>query len=157
MSTSDVFALDNSGLNTFLFAEVGTETNGSMLTVLSVLARLGQDPWDQAARWAGLPKATIVDRLTECIRQMPLSEQALSDANGTAQRLIQLLPVASTLAAGTGFATSSMARLPGWLPILLTAASLVLIIGVLFSQANQTLPASATSAIAASHAAAPTE
>ena len=58
MSTSDVFALEKSGLNTFLFAEVGTETNGSVLTVLSVLARLGRDPWEQAARWASLPKAT---------------------------------------------------------------------------------------------------
>ena len=38
MTTSDAFALKNSGLNAFLFAEVGTELNGSPLTILSVLA-----------------------------------------------------------------------------------------------------------------------
>ena len=148
--------MDKSRLNTFLFSEVGTETNGSMLTVLSVLARLGRDPWDQAARWAALPNATIVDRLAECIRQMPLSAQALADANETAQRLIQLLrESSSTLSAGTAFATSHMPPLPRWLPVFLTAAGLVLIISVLFSQANQT--ARATDAIAASHASASTE
>ncbi len=40
MSHPDTFALKNSGLNEFLFAEIGTELNGSPLTILSVLARL---------------------------------------------------------------------------------------------------------------------
>src|ERR1700744_1667271 len=106
MSRSDVFALEKSGLNTFLFAEAGTETNGSLLTGLSVLARLGRDPWEEAARWADLPKATIVDRLPQCITQRPLAEQALRDANRTALRLIQLLPVAPTLSVRTGLDTS---------------------------------------------------
>ena len=44
MAQSDVFALNNSGLEPFLFAEVGDELNGLGLTVLSVLARLGHDP-----------------------------------------------------------------------------------------------------------------
>ena len=47
MAAADVFVFKNSGLNAFLFAEVGTELNGSPLTILSVLARLGQDPWDR--------------------------------------------------------------------------------------------------------------
>ena len=49
MSHPDAFALKNSGLNEFLFAEVGIELNGSPLTILSILARLGQDPWVEAA------------------------------------------------------------------------------------------------------------
>jgi hypothetical protein len=44
MSTSNAFALKNSGLNEFLFAEVGIEANGTPLTILSVLARLGLVP-----------------------------------------------------------------------------------------------------------------
>ncbi len=52
MTSTDAFALKNSDLNTFLFADVGTELNGSALTILSVLARLGEDPWAEAARWA---------------------------------------------------------------------------------------------------------
>jgi len=92
MSRADVFALKNTGLNLFLFADVGTVNNGSMLTVLSVLARLGQDPWAQAAQWMRLPKAEIIDRLANSIAQMPLPPQALRDAHQTAARLIQLLP-----------------------------------------------------------------
>jgi hypothetical protein len=157
MSRSDVFALEKSGLNTFLFAEVGTETNGSVLTVLSVLARLGRDPWEEAARWADLPKATIVDRLTQCITQMPLSEQALRDANRTALRLIQLLPVAPTLSVRTGFDTSRMPRIPRWAPMFLIAAALALTIGILLSQANLSVPARVNDPIPPSHATAATE
>ncbi len=92
MTTSDAFAFQRSGLNPFLFAEVGTELNGSSLTILSVLARLGQDPWAEAAKWTKLPKATIIDRLAQSIAQMPLSSQAINEARGTASRLVLLLP-----------------------------------------------------------------
>ena len=80
MPYPDAFALKNSGLNAFLFAEVGTELNGSQLTVLSILARLGQDPWAEAARWAQLPKAAMIDCLVHSIAQMPLCPQALVES-----------------------------------------------------------------------------
>jgi len=92
MSHSDAFALKNSGLNEFLFAEVGSEMNGSPLTILSVLARLGKDPWAEAARLAMLPKSSTIDDLVNSISQMPLCPQALIDARTTAARLILLLP-----------------------------------------------------------------
>ena len=92
MPQSDAFAFKNSGLNAFLFAEVGNEVNGSPLTILSVLARLGMDPWIEAARLTKMPKAALIDSLANSISQMPLSPQALTDARTTATRLIQLLP-----------------------------------------------------------------
>jgi hypothetical protein len=92
MPSSDAFAFKNSGLNAFLFAEVGQELNGSPLTILSVLARLGKDPWAEAAKWASMPKAAIIERLTQSISQMPLCPQAFTDARATASRLILLLP-----------------------------------------------------------------
>ena len=92
MATSDAFALQRSGLNAFLFAEVGTELNGSPLTILSVLARLGQDPWAEAAKWTKLPKSTTIDRLAQSIAQMPLPSQAIDEARSTASRLVLLLP-----------------------------------------------------------------
>jgi hypothetical protein len=94
MPSTDAFALANSGLNTFLFSEVGTELNGSPLTVLSVLGRLGKDPWVEARRWASLPKATTIDAIAASISQMPLHPQALRDARQTASRLSLLLPTA---------------------------------------------------------------
>jgi hypothetical protein len=114
MSRTDVFALKNTGLNLFLFADVGTENNGSVLTVLSVLARLGQDPWAQAAQWVRLPKPEMIDRLADSIAKMPLPPQALRDARQTAARLIQLLP-AQTSEPGSGkVALSAPLTLPRW-------------------------------------------
>jgi hypothetical protein len=92
MARPDVFALANSGLDAFLRGEVGTELNGSTLTILSALARLGFDPWVEAARWARLPRAATIDRLAGLIAQMPLCPQSLGEARGTATRLALLLP-----------------------------------------------------------------
>jgi hypothetical protein len=122
----DAFALKNSGLNGFLFADVGAELNGSGLTILSVLARLEQDPWAEAARWAKLPKANAIDCLAESIARMPLSPQALADARTTASRLILLLPsqtgrLGQSEHAATG--TASM-RVASWLPIALLCCAI---------------------------------
>ena len=89
---TNVLALKNSGLGTFLYADVGTELNGSALTILSMIARLGGDPWEQAARWAKLPKAAVIDGLAQGIAQMPLAPSALAETHATAARLVLLLP-----------------------------------------------------------------
>ncbi len=123
MPQSDAFAFKKSGLNAFLFSEVGTELNGSTLTILSVLARLGQDPWVEAARWTKLPKATSIDTLARSIGQMPLCPQALVDARQTASRLILLLPSQSAaplpMSGGRGAsrATGRWAAMPRWVPV----------------------------------------
>ena len=88
----DAFALKNSGLDAFLYADVGAELNGSPLTVLSVLARLDKDPWAQAAGWAALPTAAAIDGLSGSIEQMPLAPAALARRREIAARLVQLLP-----------------------------------------------------------------
>jgi hypothetical protein len=41
-----------SDFDAFLFAPVGEERNGMLLSVLSALARLDVDPWQEAARLA---------------------------------------------------------------------------------------------------------
>jgi hypothetical protein len=97
MASKDAFALGNSPFNPLLYAEVGIEENGAALTVLSVLARLDEDPWSEAARWAWLPKATVIDQLTARLEQMPLCPDSLRDARRTATRLSALLPPASPL------------------------------------------------------------
>ncbi len=92
MAHNDCFALTTSQLNPFLFAEVGTELNGSALTVLSVLARQGKDAWAEAAGWAGLPRAGVIESLARSIATMPLIPQDLAAAPATAARLVLLLP-----------------------------------------------------------------
>jgi hypothetical protein len=92
MARPDVFALTNTGLDAFLRSDVGTELNGSTLTILSALARSGFDPWAEAARWSRLPRAATIDRLAGLIAQMPLCPVSLGEARGTATRLTGLLP-----------------------------------------------------------------
>ncbi len=141
MPSTDAFALKNSGLNNFLFAEVGTETNGSTLTILSVLARLGKDPWDEAARWVRLPKALVVDAIAASISQMPLDAQALLDARLTASRLTLLLPVPADTAANVQGFTKSLVT-PGWLSLAFLLGALAL--GVAVNGAWLQPPAAAT-------------
>jgi hypothetical protein len=125
MATSDAFALKNSGLNAFLFAEVGTELNGSPLTILSVLARLGQDPWAEAAKWTKLPKAAMIDRLAGSISQMPLSPQALGEARNTASRLILLLPSQAPRQTETPAAVSKTS-VPKWVLVAICCSAVAL-------------------------------
>jgi hypothetical protein len=138
MPSTDAFALKNSGLNEFLLAEVGTEANGSPLTVLSVLARLGRDPWAEAAGWSKLPKAAIIDRLADCISQMPLRPPALAEARMTAARLIPLLPAqAQPLRKGDGRA-KGRSTAPGWVPVAVFLAALAF--GIAFEMIPSAAP-----------------
>ena len=129
VARSAVFAMRDSGLSTFLYAEVGTELNGSGLTILSVLARLGRDPWAEAASWVTLPRALVVDRLAQCVARMPLSEQALREARTTAERLARLLPSASE---STSLGEGGRKRaVTDWLPL-----ALILVAALIGTTAN---------------------
>jgi hypothetical protein len=92
VATPDVTALQRSDLNQFLFADIGTEANGTTLSVMSVFARRGSDPWTEAGRLAGLPKAEATDTLARMIATMPKTLWALPEAIVISGRLIGLLP-----------------------------------------------------------------
>jgi hypothetical protein len=127
VTSTDAFALKNSDLNAFLFADVGTELNGSALTILSVLARLGLDPWAEAARWAKMPKAAAIDCLAQVIGKMPLSPQALAETFATASSLVKLLPAQTQRVGHGGSSSGGRALTPGeWVPMALLCLSLIL-------------------------------
>jgi hypothetical protein len=92
VATPDVTTLPRSDLNQFLFADIGTEANGMTLSVMSVFARRGADPWTEAGRLAGLSKADAAESLASMIAGMPKSLWALPEAIVIAVRLIGLLP-----------------------------------------------------------------
>jgi hypothetical protein len=104
--------LQRSDLNAFLFADVGTERSGMMLSVVSLFARQGSDPWREADRLAELPKAVAADSLARSIAEMPQGRWNPPDAAVIAARLIGLLPKRPTgvTARSLGAAT--------WLPSL---------------------------------------
>jgi hypothetical protein len=100
---SKIFALRDSGLSAFLFSDVGMEANGSSLTILSLLARLGKDPWAEAAAWSVKSRDAAIESLANSISEMPPNQQALEDAHRTASRLVLLLPTQGvSSAAATG-------------------------------------------------------
>jgi hypothetical protein len=76
----------------FLFALVGEDRNGMPLSVVSVLARMGLDPWVEAAHLADLPAETATRKLAAWLDA--LSDPALKPASPDtrAVRLIALLP-----------------------------------------------------------------
>jgi hypothetical protein len=92
MANSDAFALRRSGLDEFLFASVGIEPSGMALSVLSVFARLGNDPWMEAGKLVGVPTGEAIISLAQTITAMPRSMWTLPDATEIATRLIALLP-----------------------------------------------------------------
>lgn len=110
MPGSDAFALQRSGLNQFLFAIVGTERNGMDLSLASVFARLGNDPWREAGRLARLPKPEAIDSLARTLAGMPASLWPLPASTTIATRLIALLPASGNTASGTPATTAQLAR-----------------------------------------------
>lgn len=86
------YSLGHSEFNDFLFASIGEKEGGSELTVLSALARLGLDPWKEAARLAELPKDAATAALAASIVRLPEGVLTLPDARSVALRLVDRLP-----------------------------------------------------------------
>jgi lysophospholipase L1-like esterase len=76
----------------FLFAAIGDDLNGMPLSVVSVLARVDLDPWQEAATLAALPAELATQRLTMLLAALPQRTLQRTSAASTAVRLIALLP-----------------------------------------------------------------
>ena len=63
-----------------------------LLSVVSALARLDVDPWQETAQLAQLPGATATQRLASLIAALPDRPSAHQDPRTIAARLIELLP-----------------------------------------------------------------
>jgi hypothetical protein len=92
-----------SEFNEFLYAPIGSETNGMTLSVLSAFARLNVDPWEEAAQLSELPRETAAQRLATLIARLPSGPWAArGDYQTIADRLIELLPCRSSDVSSTG-------------------------------------------------------
>jgi hypothetical protein len=80
----------------FLFAPIRDDGNGMLLSVISALARLDLDPWQEAIKLAGLPEETATQRLTSLIAALPEGLSAHLAPRAIAARLIALLPRSAT-------------------------------------------------------------
>ncbi len=80
----------------FLYASVGEDRNGYVVTVLSTLARLGLDPWKEASELAALSHDAAGNRLSAVLSGFPDVPAVVLDHASIAQELVQLLPERST-------------------------------------------------------------
>lgn len=81
-----------SEFDNFLCAPIGEDKNGVLLRVVSVLGRLDLDPWQEAARLAGLPAEAAVQKFAALLGALPDPTLQRADAGALATRLIALLP-----------------------------------------------------------------
>jgi hypothetical protein len=81
-----------SEFNDFLFAPIGEQENETPLSVLSALARLDVDPWQEASRLAQLPKYQAIQDLGSMIGGLRGGRWKVSESNMIAARLVELLP-----------------------------------------------------------------
>jgi hypothetical protein len=82
-----------SEFDSFLCAPIGEEQNGMLLSVLSALARLDVDPWQEAATLTKMPARDATLRLTSMLSALP-SDGATPLTPGAVVQLISLLPQA---------------------------------------------------------------
>jgi hypothetical protein len=92
MTLSNSMSLLRSEFDAFLFAPVEEDRNGMPLSVLSALARLDVDPWQEAAKLARLPGEAARKRLALLIAALPDGASTHRDSGTIAARLIALLP-----------------------------------------------------------------
>jgi len=86
----------------FLFAPIGEDRNGMLLSVLSMLVRLDVDPWQEAAKLARLSTETATQRLASLIGALP-DPLSVHPGLGAAPRLIALLPPQPSRLSKIGF------------------------------------------------------
>jgi hypothetical protein len=98
--------------NDFLFAPICEEASGIRLSVLSALARMNVDPWEEATRLAAMPKATAARTLASRLDLIPGRSWKSSEGEAIAARLVGLLP---QRAEGAPRATARVQRPNYWL------------------------------------------
>src|SRR5271165_1686563 len=76
----------------FLGAPIGVDRNGTTLSVLSALARLDVDPWQEATSLARMPREAAAERLTALIDALPREPASAIPSRASAADLVALLP-----------------------------------------------------------------
>lgn len=114
----------------FLYASVGEDRRGSVVTVLSALARLNLDPWTEAADLAALGREAAATRfalLLSRVRDVPALGQ---DHGAVGRELTRLLPEGTARPGTDPAANTGSPVSPGVFWVIL--AALVLLAQMMF-------------------------
>jgi hypothetical protein len=146
--TGSVFSL-GSEFDDFLLAPICDDNNGMQLTVLSALARLDVDPWEEAASLARLPPAAATWKLASLLAALPAGPLARPAPGTIAARLIPLLPrpVASDVPPHPTLpGVRAVTRSPILTYLILYGISMLLMLALQWLVASPQVPAQANSA-----------
>jgi hypothetical protein len=133
-------SIPGSEFNDFLFAPIGEDRNGMLVSVLSGLARSDVDPWQEAAKLAQLPGETATKELAALIGALPDRAASYPDPRTIAARLIALLPRSRGFNGGqprTNDAGAVMKSAPWWIYVVF----MCFVLGSQFLIASHQLPA----------------
>ncbi|MEO5755494.1 MAG: hypothetical protein ABIQ51_01440 [Mesorhizobium sp.] len=128
-----------SEFKSFLQAQIYDNKDGGLLSVLSALARLDIDPWQEAAALAKLSKESAVGRLSSLLARLPADPSMPADMGALAARLIPLLPhaanrTASAKKAGPVHATSASPTTPNYIVFSMLLAAVIFGLGIASSR-----------------------
>src|SRR5579872_2186471 len=92
MTHAALTSLIGAEFDDFLYASIDDYGNGKLLSVLSALARLDVDPWQEAAKLARMPREAAAQRLAALIATLPDESSTHRPVGTIAARLVALLP-----------------------------------------------------------------
>ncbi|MDD7972189.1 hypothetical protein [Roseinatronobacter alkalisoli] len=113
MSRMDYFSQGGTPFDGFLYAELGQDRAGNTVSVLSALARLGRDPWDEAAELSAMSSAVAQTRLGVLLARFHDVPAVDRDPRATIPRLVALLPSSTAQKTGAGNVLPAGAKVPG--------------------------------------------
>ena len=120
----------------FLFAPISEDYNGMTVSVLSALARLDVDPWQEAASLARLPADTASRKLAALIAKLPAGSLAQPDTGTLASRLIALLPhQTSSIATSRGTLSGASTPAKSW-PVIYVVSYMIFMAVVMHVQSG---------------------
>jgi hypothetical protein len=132
--------------NAFLFASIDEGASEARVSVVSALARLDLDPWQEAADLTQLPKESAVQRLASLLTNVPGCDPAHSDSHTIAQRLIGLLPGPGDPTSGSDPSDGAGAPVPVDLTLIMTLFIFMSVIAMATSGLTGHPPAAAANA-----------
>jgi hypothetical protein len=150
MTRAAAIALPGAEFNDFLFAPIGEDRNGMLVSVLSGLARLDVDPWQEAADLAQLPGETATQRLASLIGALRDGNPSYLDPRAIAMRLIALLPNRNGTKNQSQNTPHSISATINSRPWWAYVIFMCFVLGAQFMIANKQLPTKADSAQAES-------
>jgi hypothetical protein len=117
--------------NDFLYAPIADDRNQMSVSVVSALARLDIDPWEEAAQLAELPRKMAIARLAPLITSVVEKLTPQPEAEVVATRLVALLPSPSVLGTRQNDGLP-LERLPSYVPLLACLMLGAFLIAVVF-------------------------